>query len=99
MVEKRTAIMISIIIGLVAFPLLFESKDVSRPPSDDQGTEWVLSTGYVPWVHPLWEPPNSEMEAGLFAIQAALGAGIMGFVFGIWHTEARIRKKEKNKKE
>ena len=94
MIQRRTAIMLLIIIVLVAFPLLFESKAVSAPSSDDQGPAWILSTGYIPWVHPLWEPPNSDMEAGLFALQAALGAGIMGYVFGIWHVQAKIRKKE-----
>ncbi len=89
--------MVLIIIGLVAFPLLFESKAVSAPSSDDQGPAWILSTGYIPWVHPLWEPPNSDMEAGLFALEAALGAGVMGYIFGMWHAQARMRKKEQNK--
>ncbi len=99
MVERRTKIMLLIIIILIAFPLLFESKAVSAPSSDDQGPAWILSTGYVPWIHPLWEPPNSDMEAGLFALQAALGAGIMGYVFGIWHAQAKMRRKEEEKNE
>ena len=94
MVQRRTVIMLLIIIGLVAFPLLFESKAVSAPSSDDQGPAWILSTGYIPWVHPLWEPPNSDMEAGLFALQAAIGAGIMGYVFGIWHVQSNTRRKK-----
>jgi cobalt/nickel transport protein len=97
MVERRTTIMILIIIGLIAFPLIFESKQVSAPSSDDQGPAWILSTGYVPWIHSIWEPPNSDMEAGLFELQAAIGAGIIGYVFGIWHAQSRIRKKEKDK--
>jgi len=94
MVQRRTTIMLLIIIGLIAFPLIFESKAVSAPSSDDQGPTWILSTGYVPWIHPIWTPPNSDMEAGLFALQAALGAGIMGYIFGIWHVQAKIRRKE-----
>jgi cobalt/nickel transport protein len=99
MVQRRTLIMVLIIIGLVAFPLLFESKAVSAPSSDDQGPAWILSTGYIPWVNPLWEPPNSDMEAGLFAFEAAIGAGIMGYIFGMWHAQAKMRKKEENEKE
>ena len=93
MVERRTTIMLLIIITLIAYPLIFESKAVSVPSSDDQGPAWILSTGYVPWVHPIWTPPNSDIEAGLFALQAALGAGLMGYVFGSWHAQARMRKK------
>ncbi len=39
------------------------------------------------------------MEAGLFALQAAVGAGIMGYIFGIWHAQAKIRRKEEEKNE
>jgi cobalt/nickel transport protein len=95
MVQRRTAIMLLIVIGLVAFPLLFESKAVSAPSSDDQGPAWILSTGYTPWTQPLWEPPNSDMEAGLFALEAAIGAGVMGYIFGMWHAQVKMRKKEK----
>lgn len=91
--------MLLFIIVLVAFPLIFESKRVSEPTSDDQGTAWILSTGYNPWVSPLWEPPNSDIEAGLFAFQAAIGTGIMGYIFGMWHTEAKMRKKEENRED
>ena len=47
----------------------------------------------------IWTPPNSDMEAGLFALQAALGAGIMGYIFGIWHVQAKTRRKEEEQNE
>ncbi len=31
---------------------------------------------------PLWEPPSPEIESLLFAVQAALGAGVLGYYFG-----------------
>ncbi len=31
---------------------------------------------------PLWEPPSGEIESLLFALQAAIGAGLVGFYFG-----------------
>lgn len=37
---------------------------------------------YEPWFTPLWEQPGGEVESGLFALQAAIGAGILGFVLG-----------------
>ena len=41
--------------------------------------------GYEPWVHPLWQPPSAEVESLLFALQAAIGAGILGYVIGRRH--------------
>lgn len=33
---------------------------------------------------PQWEPPSGEIEACLFALQAALGGIFVGVVFGYW---------------
>jgi len=94
MVERRTTIMLLIIIALIAYPLIFESKAVSAPSSDDQGPAWILSTGYIPWVHPIWTPPNSDIESGLFAMQACIGGAILGYFCGIFHVQGRIRRQE-----
>jgi cobalt/nickel transport protein len=41
-----------------------------------------VDPGYRPWFSPLFQPSSSEVESGLFAVQAALGAGVFGFVLG-----------------
>ena len=45
----------------------------------------------------LWTPPNSDIESGLFAMQACIGGAIMGYFFGIFHVQGRIRKEELEK--
>jgi cobalt/nickel transport protein len=40
---------------------------------------------YRPWAFPLWEPPGKEVESLLFAGQAALGAGVVGYAIGRRH--------------
>jgi cobalt/nickel transport protein len=37
---------------------------------------------YQRWAVPLWEPPSGEIESLLFALQAAIGAGLLGYYFG-----------------
>ena len=37
---------------------------------------------YEPWFSPIFEPASGEIESLLFALQAALGAGVIGFVLG-----------------
>ena len=31
-----------------------------------------------------WAPPSGEIESGLFALQAAIGGILVGWVFGYW---------------
>jgi cobalt/nickel transport protein len=52
--------------------------------SDDQGSDMILSTGYHPWISPLWTPPSSEVESLLFSIQSGLGALVIGYFFGYY---------------
>jgi len=95
--EKKHILFVLIIIALVAYPLLFESKAISGLGSDDAGPAWITSTGYIPWVHPLWTPP-SDIESWLFAMQACIGGVIMGYFFGVFHVQAKMRKQEKQNK-
>ncbi|MFD2175731.1 energy-coupling factor ABC transporter substrate-binding protein [Rhodobacter lacus] len=45
--------------------------------------------GFVPWANPLWEPPSGEIESMLFALQAALGALVIGYVIGRRHERSK----------
>ena len=50
-----------------------------------------LNPDYEPWFEPILEPASGEVESLLFALQAAIGAGVVGFVLG------RLTKSDKNK--
>lgn len=39
------------------------------------------SPSYVPWAAPIWKPPP-ETESMLFALQAAIGAIVIGYFIG-----------------
>ncbi len=41
-----------------------------------------IQSDYTPWVRPFFEPPGAETESLLFSLQAAIGAGIIGYVIG-----------------
>ena len=44
---------------------------------------WLLpNADYEPWFEPILEPASGEVESLLFALQAAIGAGVVGFVLG-----------------
>lgn len=52
--------------------------------ADGEASEVIEDTGYEPWAEPLWEPPSGEIESLLFAVQAAIGAIIIGYFIGYW---------------
>ena len=97
MVNKRAIILLALVAVIVIFPLaLYNGKGEEQGyfgGSDDQGPAYISSTGYVPWAHPIWEPPSGEIESLLFALQAAIGAIIIGFVFGYYYGQSKERKR------
>ncbi|UWX57761.1 energy-coupling factor ABC transporter substrate-binding protein [Chlorobaculum sp. MV4-Y] len=70
-------------IALAAVPLM-TLKHAEFGGSDDHAEEAIteLHPGYKPWFAPFWEPPGGEVESLLFALQAALGAGVLGYGLG-----------------
>ncbi|MCS7031514.1 MAG: energy-coupling factor ABC transporter substrate-binding protein [Gloeomargarita sp. SKYG116] len=74
------------VILLALLPLLVV-RDAEFEGVDAQAPEVVkeLQPNYEPWVQPLFEPASGEIESLLFAVQAGLGAGVMGYVLGRYH--------------
>lgn len=54
--------------------------------ADGQGEEEIgnINPDYQPWFESLWSPPG-ETESLLFALQAAIGAVIIGYFIGNEH--------------
>ena len=95
--SRRTNILLLIgVVALVVIPLGFIKGKYGG--SDDQGTAAVeaLRPGYKPWFAPLWVPPSPEIESLLFAVQAALGAGVIGYVLGRIQGAAQAREAQKS---
>ena len=55
----------------------------------------ALHPDYQPWFHAIWEPPSGEIEGLLFALQAALGAGVLGYYLGFRRGQSRPRKQDR----
>ena len=51
-----------------------------------------IAPGYQPWFAPLLEPASSEIASLLFALQAAIGAGIIGYWLGAAVTREKMRR-------
>lgn len=93
--SRTNYLMLGAVVLLVLIPLVFVHGTFGG--SDDAGSAAIaaLRPGFKPWFHPLWTPPGPEIESLLFAVQAAFGAGIIGYVIGRVHGAARIREERK----
>lgn len=76
---------------IIAAPLVVPGLEGEFKGTDDQASEIIAEArpGYQPWATPLWKPPSGEVESLLFALQAALGAGVLGYVIGRRHASRR----------
>lgn len=70
---------------IIAAPLVM-MPDARFGGTDDAASEVVASSNpaYEKWTGPFWQPAK-EMEGLLFALQAAFGAGLLGYVLGRRH--------------
>jgi len=91
MAINRSWWLIAATVAIVAAPLVLPGLGGDFKGSDDQGTDAILASrpGYQPWFQPLWKPPSDEVESLLFALQAALGAGFLGYMIGRRHSSQR----------
>lgn len=74
-----------VVIFLVSFlmaPRPSGPDDEAFAGTDAVVTQVIEDEGYEPWLQPIFEPGSGEIESGLFALQAALGAGVLGYVLG-----------------
>lgn len=51
-----------------------------------------IAPNYVQWFKPIMEPASGEIASLLFALQAALGAGFIGYYLGVSVTRERLKR-------
>ena len=80
---KKNLILLLLLALIIAVPLAFLGGS-EFGGSDDAASDAVseLDAEYETWFDSVWEPPSSEIESLLFCVQAAFGAGIVGFALG-----------------
>lgn len=81
-----------VVVVLTIVPILL-IRDTEFGGADAAATDAIvqIAPDYEPWFQPLFEPPGSETESLLFALQAGLGAGVIGYFFGWQHGRRQRR--------
>ncbi len=82
------------LVGLLAIPFVL-TPNAGFGGSDDKGSQVIeqISPGYTPWFTWFWQPPP-ETSSFLFAVQAAIGAIVIGYFIGYTRGRAAAGKDE-----
>ena len=80
---KKNLILIVLTIFVAVLPL-YVVKDGAFEGADGEAMDLVsqIRSDHEPIFEPLFEPASGEIESMLFALQAALGAGVIGYGIG-----------------
>lgn len=103
MKRLQNLLLLAAVLLLVILPLMIVEKPEPAPGqkeveifkgADDQAKDLVgdIQPDYKPWFEPLLEPPSGEIASLLFSLQAALGAGVIGYWLGSSVTKAKEKR-------
>lgn len=89
--SKMNLLLILLVVAIVLIPLIF-MKNSEFEGADGQAEDVIaeINPDYTPWAKPLWEPPSGEIESLLFSLQVAIGAGAIGYIFGMFRERRKI---------
>ena len=82
--KKHENLIVLVLVVLIAAVTLIWNAGAEFGGADDQVKDVVaeINPDYKPWFESLWSPPSTEVESFLFALQAAIGAGFIGYWLG-----------------
>ncbi|WP_325315151.1 energy-coupling factor ABC transporter substrate-binding protein [Microcoleus sp. PH2017_28_MFU_U_A] len=82
--SQQNWMLVIAVVALAVIPLVFVRGEYGG--SDDRAQKAIteIQPGYKPWFNHLFEPPSAEIASLLFATQAALGAGVIGYAIGLY---------------
>lgn len=100
---RRNALLLAAVVLLGVLPLWLAPAPAPGPDgrpgesfggADAKAQQAIvrIAPDYRPWFAPVLEPAGAEIASLLFALQAALGAGVLGYWLGSAVTRDRLRR-------
>jgi cobalt/nickel transport protein len=78
------------VIALAIFPLLVVKGEFGGADGEAAVAIGEIEPDYEPWFNSVIELPSGEIESLLFVAQAAIGAGIVGYVVGLYKGRQQV---------
>ncbi|MGI6077134.1 MAG: energy-coupling factor ABC transporter substrate-binding protein [Fastidiosipilaceae bacterium] len=97
--KKSTIIgIIVVIVLLTVIPLISLGGKAEFGGADGEAENVIgeINPDYEPWADPVMEPASGEIESLLFALQAAIGAGVIGYFIGRTKRRSESEKTNEN---
>ena len=103
MKRYQNLLLLIAVIVLGVMPLWLVDKPEAGPNGEEvalfggaddkaKGVIGEINPDYQPWAEPLIEPASGEIASMLFALQAALGAGFIGYYLGAARTREKMKR-------
>lgn len=94
-IAQKNAILLLLVVAIILIPFIIQ-QGAEFGGADGRAEEIIgeVRPDYQPWFASLWEPPSSEVESFLFAVQAALGSGFVCYYLGYLKGKASAEKKQ-----
>ena len=81
--KKKTLVALFICAFIIIGSLIIGGKgEFGGADGQIQAVVGEMDANYKPWFKSFWTPPSAEIESLLFALQAAIGAGFIGYYIG-----------------
>ncbi|KON68975.1 energy-coupling factor ABC transporter substrate-binding protein [Peribacillus butanolivorans] len=97
---KKSLLLLFLVVILAIIPLITQ-QGTEFGGADGVAEEAItkIQPEYKPWFNSIWEPPGAETESLLFALQAAIGAGFIGYFIGVMRQKNKQAVQEKDEQE
>ncbi len=80
---KNNLLLIALVLLIVIVPLVMNpNHEFGGADGEAMALVESSSEGFEPWFNSIWTPPSGEIESLLFAVQAALGSGVLMYILG-----------------
>jgi cobalt/nickel transport protein len=83
-------ILLAVILLAILPLILLPDAEFGGADGEAQAMILEIAPDYEPWFEPIFEPASGEVESLLFGLQAAVGAGIIGYGFGVFVTRRKF---------
>lgn len=89
-------VLVIAVVLLAVIPLIL-IQDSEFAGADGQAEEAIqeIAPTYEPWFESLIELPGGETETLFFSVQAAIGAGVIGYAIGFYRGRVKGRGEKK----